>query len=131
MATKVEDLAAQLEQMQQLLKAHGIQPPAEPVGLKSRPDYIAFGSPEHAAFLGLVEVKEGDKTVTLATYTGPVSGKTYRLEDPIGAIRYFPGIEPEKAALLVLQQKVNSLESPVEPPKDAPAPFQPAAVYPT
>jgi hypothetical protein len=127
---KIDELAAQVEALTAVLKAHGITPSVQREGAP-RPDYIAHGSLEHAAFLGLVEVKEGDKTITLVTYTSPRTGRTFRLEDEMGAIRYYPGIDPEKAALLVLQQKINELEIAPSVPKDAPPAFRPAAVYPS
>ena len=128
---KVDELAAQVEQLKRILEAHGLRAPVQPVVQKDRPDYIEHGSAQHAAFLGLVEVDKDDKTFTLVTFTSPRTNKTYRLEDEIGAVRHYPGIDPEKAALLVLQQKVNSLEQPVTVPDNAPEMFIPAAVYPT
>ena len=128
---KIDELAAQVEELKRALKAAGIEQPAPIIGQAERADYIAHGSPRHAAFLGLVEVGPEDKTVTLRTFTSPRTGRTFRLEDELGAIRYYPGIDPEKAILLVLQQKVNELEMPVTVPEDAPLPFKPAAVYPT
>jgi hypothetical protein len=128
---KLDELAAQVEQMRRVLESHGIRPPAQPVAQADRADYIAHGSAQHAAFLGLVEVGKGDETITLATYTSPRTGRTFRLEDELGAVRFYPSIDPQKAMLLVLQQKVNELEMPVQVPDDAPEMFRPAAVYPT
>ena len=132
MANKIDELTAQVEELRAVLKKHGIEtaqyralPPTE------RPDYIPHGSAEHAAFLGLVEVTDDDKTVSLTQYTSPRTNRTFRLEDEMGAIRHYPGIDPEKAALLVLQQKVNELEDVPEVPADAPPMFRPAAVYPS
>ena len=128
---KLDELAAQVEALQRVLRQHGIVLPAETEPGGHSPDYLAHGSPEHAALLGLVEVKDGDSYESLARYTSPRSGRTYRLEDEMGAIRHYPGIDPAKGALLVLQQKVNELETAPEPPRDAPPPFKPAAVYPS
>lgn len=128
---KVEELAAQLEALERLLRAHGISLPAERGEVVRQADYIAHGSAEHAGFLGLVEVPEGDKFECLARYTSQKTGRTFRLEDEMGAIRHYPGIDPAKAVLLVLQQKVNELETKPEVPADAPPPFKPAAVYPS
>ena len=129
--TKIDDLATQVEELRRVLKAHGIQQPAEAIPAGNRPDYIAHGSPEHARFLGLVEVGEDDKTITLATYASPRTRRTFRLEDELGAIRHYPGIDPPKAIGLVLQQKVNELETKPEVPKDAPPMFKPVATYPS
>jgi len=132
MTKQLDELAAQVEALKSLLAQHGIQQPARSVARpEERPDYIAHGSPEHARFLGLVEVGEGDKTVCLARFTSPRTGRVFRLEDELGAVRYYPNVDPEKAALLVLQQKVNELETVPEVPESAPAPFRPAAIYPS
>ncbi len=120
---KIEELTQKVEQLERLLKARGIQ--ADPV--VGQADYIAHGSPQHAAFLGLVEAKEGD--ISLITFTSPRTGKKYRLEDEMGATRYFPHIDPDKAVLLTLQQKVNELEIPPTVPEDAQQPFRPEVVY--
>ena len=129
--TKIDDITAKVEQLERVLKAHGIEQPAPVVEAKDRPDYIAHGSPEHARFLGLVEVGDNDKAITLATYASPGTGRTFRLEDEMGAVRHYPGIDPEKAAGLVLQQKVNELETKPTVPEDAPPMFKPAVVYPS
>ena len=128
---KIDEITAKVEELERVLKAHGIEQPAPVVEAKDRPDYIAHGSPEHARFLGLVEVDKDDDTITLTTYTSPGTGRTFRLEDEMGAVRHYPGIDPEKAAGLVLQQKVNELETKPTVPEDAPAMFRPAAVYPS
>lgn len=128
--SKLDDLERELSQLKSLLARHGIQPSVEALPAGERPDHIPHGSEAHARLLGLVQVKEGDKTVCLATYTSPRSGRAFRLEDEMGAVRFYPGIDPEKAARLVLQQKVNELEIPPEVPADAPPMFKPAAVYP-
>lgn len=128
---KIDELTAQVEQLTALLAAHGIVPPAEAVPVEERPDYMAHGSVEHAQFLGLVEVRKSDDTETIATFTSTRTGKTYRLEDELGAIRHYPGIDPDKAIRLVLQQKLNELEIKPTVPEDAPPMFRPAAVYPS
>jgi len=106
-------------------------PPMEPT---ERPDYIEHGSPEHATFLGLIVVPESeienaneDKYVL---YGSRKTGVTYRLQDEITILRHYPGIDPAKAALVVLRQKVNELESgKPEPYENAPEMWQPAPVY--
>ena len=128
---KIDELTAQLEQLTALLKQHGIEQVPELVPMEERPDYIKFGSPEHAQFLGLVIVEDGDEAYHLVDFTSPRTGTKYRLEDEMGAVRHYPGIEPEKAMMLVLQQKVNELEIEPTPPTDAPPMFTPATVYPS
>lgn len=131
MDKNVEALTARVELLQRTLEAYGIRPAPEPAPMTERADYIPHGSTRHATFLGLVEVGKDDQAVSLVTFTSSRTGRTFRLEDEIGAIRHYPGIDPKQAALLVLQQKVNSLEMPVEVPQDAPPMFEPAAIYPT
>jgi hypothetical protein len=132
MTKQIEELTAQIEELKRVLAQHGIQT-AEYRDLPAteRPDYIPHGSTEHAAFLGLVEITEDDTMESLSSYTSPRTQRTFRLEDEMGAIRHYPGVDPEKAVRLVLQQKVNELEGIPEVPADAPPMFRPAAVYPS
>jgi len=125
----VKDLQAQIDELRAELARRGIAMPAE---LAERPedraDYLAFGSPEHAAFLGLVEVDDVDKAEAdgYILHTSAETGKTYRLEDEMGASIHYPGIDPEKAAKGLLRQKVSSFESGSPPvPKDAPSMWEP------
>jgi hypothetical protein len=91
---------------------------------KENPNYIGFGSDAHAQFLGLVKVQEGDDLTGFETFTSQESGVTYRLEDEIGAVSLYPGLDPAKAAILVLRQKVNVLEGgEPEAPANAPDPY--------
>lgn len=89
-------------------------------------DYVSFGSERHRALLGLVEVNEGDDVAGFTTFTSLNTGKTYRLEDEIGVLAMYPGVDPEKAAVIVLRQKINELEA-GEPPvfERAPKLWQP------
>ena len=109
------------------LKAAGLMP--KPVS-EHAPDYVAYGSPRHAALLGLVEVKEQDLAQAqkdkYVLYASPKTGKTYRLEDEIVVMQLYPGVDPEKAATVVLRQKVNGLESGApKVPDNAPPMFNP------
>ena len=128
--SKIDDLERQVNELTALLARHGIQPSVAALPARERPDFVPHGSEGHARLLGLVAVQEGDKTVCLATYTSPRTGRAFRLEDEMGAVRFYPGIDPEKAARLVLQQKVNELEIAPEVPADAPRMHKPMAVYP-
>jgi len=128
---KVKELAARIELLEALLKRAGIEQPVEALPPTERPDYIPHGSPRHAQLLGLVEVVKDDPTITLATYASPRTERVFRLEDELGAIQFYPNIDPEKAVRLVLQQRVGELETTPTVPEDAPPMFQPAAVYPT
>jgi hypothetical protein len=123
------DPTAQIEQLKALLARHGIRDEEAPAPMQDRPDYIPHGSERHATFLGLVIMTDGDEAYHLVEFTSPRTGKKYRLEDEMGAIRHYPGIDPEKAIMLVLQQKVNELEILPTAPVDAPPMFTPAAVY--
>jgi len=127
---KIDELEARIVQLTELLAQHGIQPSVAALPARERPDYVPHGSEAHARLLGLVQVKEGDTTVCLATYTSPRTGRAFRLEDELAAVRFYPGIDPEKAARLVLQQKAAELELAPEVPADAPPMFKPVAVYP-
>jgi hypothetical protein len=100
-----------------------------PVGTMSevkQTDHIAFGSDEHRQFLGLVVVSDGDDTSGYTTFTSHYSKKVYRLEDELGVVNLYPGIDPDKAAILVLRQKINELEMPVpKVPANAPSMWTP------
>ena len=121
----IKTLQTQVESLQRTLAQNGIRPPLPPVERgKDRADYIAFGSKEHAAFLGLIEVKEGE-TGEFLTHKSEATGKVYRLEDEVTPFMTFP--DPRQVAALVLRQKVSELEAgepPVSP--DAQPMWQPA-----
>lgn len=122
--SKIDELQAQVEALQTLLAMHGLVPPA-PVDDTGRADYIEFGSPEHAAFLGVIEVDpDSQDAKDYITFVSRESGKMYRLEDEITNFIQYP--DPAKAALLVLRQKVASLESgPPQVPASAPPMWRP------
>ena len=125
-------LSEQVKELRDLLASHGIVMPGERNQPEMRTDYIAFGSDEHRQFLGLVVVDDGDDPTGYTTYKSQSSGITYRLEDEIGAVYHYPGMDPEKAALIVLRQKINELEGGVpEPPANAPSLWQPVDQYTT
>ena len=128
--TNVKDLEQQVADLKRLLAMHGIREAEQFVPPETAPDYIAHGSAEHVAFLGLVEVGEKDDASDFTTFTSPETKRVYRLLDEVEAVRHFPGIDPEKAARLLLRQKVNSLESgkPQAPP-DAPPMWKPTMVF--
>lgn len=126
MATN-KQLQAELEELRKLLAQHGItdviQPATDPM---ERADYIAFGSPEHAAFLGLVKVGDVDKAEADGhiVHASPKTGTVYRLEDQVTPFMHYP--DPMQVAKLVLQQKVSSFESgPPQVPEDAPPMWKP------
>ena len=124
-STTIADLQSEVEYLRSLVEAAGLLPKRRP---EHAPDYIAFGSARHAALLGVVEVENTDqaKKDGYTLYVSPTSGKTYRLEDEMGAMHFYPGIEPKQAFLVVLRQKVSSLESgPPKVPANAPAMFAP------
>lgn len=127
MAT-VKELEAQVAELRDILAAQGIRTEtggAVPSG-GPRPDYVAFGSPEHAALLGLVVVEEGEDASDFFTYTSPGSGTTYRLADEYEPVRNFPAMDPEKAARVMLRQKVGEFEGgPPGVPEGAPSMWRP------
>jgi len=129
MQAQIDRLQAQVEA---LLggRAQG-PPPMEPT---ERPDYIEHGSAEHATFLGLIIVPEDKiaeaKEDQYILYASRATGTTYRLLDEITVLRYYPSIDPGKAAMIVLRQKVGVFESGApKVPEKAPAMWQPAPVY--
>jgi hypothetical protein len=123
----VKDLEAQIRELRNVLAAAGIQVSAGAAAEEGpRPDYVAFGSEQHAALLGLVEVAEGDDVSDFVTYTSPASGRTFRLADEYEPARTFPAMDPAKSARLLLRQKVGVLEAGEPPvPEHAPAMWQP------
>ena len=130
MAT-VRELEQQVKALQAALERAGIRSPAEPAQRpEDRADYIAHGSPEHAQFLGLVVVKD-QKAIEAqgyTVYTSPSTGKLWRLEDETHPLSQYPGMDPDKAILAVLRQKVSSLESgptPEETIRQAPPMWRP------
>jgi hypothetical protein len=127
MATNKE-LEQKIAALEAALAAQGIQPSIDTSATgrpEDRADYIAFGSAEHAEFLGLVEVGKDDDATDYQTLTSPETGKTWRLVDELEAVRHFPGIDPEKAARLLLRQKANTLDTEPALPEGAPPTFRP------
>jgi len=123
------ELQSELDGLKKLLRNAGLL--REPRPANRQTDYIEFGSPRHAALLGLVEVKDTEREQAqkdgYTLYIGK-SGRVWRLDDEIAALRHYPGIDPPKAILVVLRQKVNEIESgPPKVPEDAPPMFDPAA----
>lgn len=108
--SKLDDLRAEVEAMRELLAQAGIR--CQPVEAREHfGDYIEHGSKEHEAFLGLVEIAEDDEDTLLVRHTSKSSGRTFCLYDEMEALRHFPHIDPGKAAMLLLRQKVGVLES--------------------
>jgi hypothetical protein len=127
MAT-TKELEAQLKALRELLRDHGIDTvEAVSEDVTDRPDYIAHGSDEHAALLGLVEVDNKEDTSGYTIFTSPSTDRTWRLQDEGEAVRHFPHQDPEKAAILLLRQKLNELEAgKPDVPADAPPLWRPA-----
>lgn len=111
--------------MQDLLRQHGIVGPREPGEPVTQTDYIEHGSPEHAAFLGLVPVNGDERDKLFTHYTSQKTGNVYRLEDELAAAAMYSALDTDKAIMLVLRQKVNELENKPEVPADALPMFQP------
>jgi len=117
-AQEVKDLK---EELRLLKAALGIRSEAERVAPEDRADFVPHGSDKHVAVLGLVPAEQGNGD--FITYTSPRTGHTYRLEDELGQFMNFH--DPEKAAHLTLQQKVNELELKPEVPDNAPPIWRP------
>lgn len=119
--SKIEELQQQVADLQ--AKLARLVPKPAPVA--HGPDYIENGSARHAAFLGIAEVQDVEQAIKdgYTVYTSPRTQKSYRLEDEIGSVRFYPGVEPAKAIVLVLRQKVNEFEAPDTVPTDAPPMF--------
>lgn len=118
-----ESTAQKLARMESILRAHGFMVDEAPP-VKDRADYIAHGSPEHATFLGLVEV-QGNDNGEYQIFTGSKK-RMYRLDDELLGMKVFPGVDPEKATGALLRQKVGELEAGVPPiPETAPPMWRP------
>lgn len=101
--------AQEIQQLKDALRAHGIMVDKEiSQSIEDRADYIKHGSPDHATFLGLVEV-QGDNG-DYQTFTG-AQDKTWRLDDELRGMRMFPGVDPEKATSALLRSLVGELEA--------------------
>ena len=125
MATKQQRLEQRIEELEQTLRSFGMTaaPPDAAERPEDRADYIAFGSPEHAAFLGLIEVGETDVDGRI-THTSSNTGTTYCLEDEVTPFMTFP--DPLQIARLVLRQKVSEFEAgPPTVPANAPPMWRP------
>jgi hypothetical protein len=120
----VKDLEREIAELKAAMSASGIRTATASAEPGMAKDYVAYGSAEHAALLGLVEMKEGDDASLYITFTSPVTGKTYRLEDEITPFLRYP--DPGQMAKLVLRQKVSSFESgEVRIPEDTPSMWSP------
>ena len=135
---ELEDIIKQqAEQIRVLSEAIGLGQSAKPAeDVTERGDYIAHGSKEHAAFLGLIPVGENEIEDALGNkfvlFESPTTNQTWRLEDELTISQAFPGIEPDKIVLLVLRQKVSTLEAGKPPIPDHAPPLHvplPSANY--
>lgn len=119
-----QEIAELRKQLAQLI---GVPTSADPT---VQTDRIEYGSPEHAVFLGLVPIETADQAEERMIYTSRKTEQQYCLDDEIAAVRFFPGVDPNKAILLVLRQKVNAFESgPPQVPDHAPPLWQPTPDY--
>lgn len=130
-----KQLQARIDRLEAQLAEYlgGRVPSRVPVEPEEMPGYIGHGSPEHATFLGLIvvpedEIVEAEKD-RFVLFKSRKTSKTYRLLDEITILRHYPSIDPEKAALIVLRQKVGSLESgKPQVPENAPEMWVPRQV---
>lgn len=135
MATN-KQLQARIDKLEvQLAELLGRRVPMrQEIDPESMPNYIGYGSTEHATFLGLIIVSEDKiedaKEDRYVLYKSRATGATYRLLDEITILRHYPGIDPDKAAMIVLRQKAGSFESGApKVPESAPPMWQPAPAY--
>lgn len=121
--SRINELTAQVEALQNILASHGLVPPT-PVEDRDRADYIEHGSAEHARLIGIIAVEDVEKaSMDYTVFTSPRTGKAYRLEDEVSGFEKYPN--PDKATRLILMQKVGSLETKPTVPANAPPLWQP------
>lgn len=129
-----KDLQDRFDQLMDVVQQMGGGVPLPNLERGPPTDFIEHGSEKHATFLGLIEVREGKveeavKEDHYVVYKSRSTGRYFRLQDEIGLLRNYPGIDPEKAALVVLRQKIGSLESgPPKAPANAPTLWKPRGV---
>ena len=134
MATQ-KQMQAQIDRLEtQLAVLLGSRATPTPTDPADMPGYIEHGSAKHATFLGLIVVPESEiesaKEDQYILCKGHETGTVYRLLDEITILRHYPSIDPSKAAMIVLRQKVGELESgKPEVPETAPQMWRPAPVY--
>ena len=122
--TTAQDVKELRDELRVLKARLGIESASVPVSREDRADFIPHGSDGHVAFLGLVPAEPGDEDHI--TFTSPRTGRTFRLEDEVTQFMNYH--DPEKAAQLTLQQKVNELELVPEVPEDAKPMWRPVPV---
>lgn len=120
MATaKERELEQRIKQLEATLAQFVGRPPELAVAPEDRADYIAFGSDDHATFLGLIKLASDEEADGRMTYTSRKTEQMYCLEDEVTPFMHFH--DPRQVAELTLRQKVSVLESvPPEVPEDAP-----------
>jgi len=106
---EVAELRQQVEELRDILARLTGQPQKE-VSLEERADYIAQGSDQHMAWLGLQKATEEDEAdQNVMTYEG------YKLLD----VTAFGVTAKEDYLLAVLRQKVHQLQQPIPMPQSA------------
>ena len=123
MATaKEKALEDRLQQVEALLRQAGLTaPPVQSDDPKDRPDYIGYGTPEHATFIGLILVTDPEEADGRTVYTSRQTKQMYCLEDERVALTYCPGMSREDAVYTTLREKVGEFEA-GEPPISERAP---------
>lgn len=115
------ELEARIQQLEQMLAQSGLMAASMPLDddPTMRPDYIPFGSQEHATFLGLVLLDDGEEPPQGQTHIlKGKDGQLYCLEDELGSMRFYPGLSLNEVAPVVLRQKINCLEGGPPPISD-------------
>ena len=125
---ELEQRIAQLEQLLAEALGTGTRQQTRRVPEEERLDHVPFGSDKHLAFLGLDkvdDVAEAQKSLYVV-HTSPESGDSYRLTDEMQAVQAMRPMDPDKAILMVLRQKVAAFESGTPKPfPGAPPRFNP------
>jgi len=115
--TKIQELEERIAALTTRLAQAGItiEPNQGAVDLTDRSDYIAHGSVEHEALLGLVRCQSEKDEVGRIVYESPKTGIRYMLEDEITPYLNFS--DPRQVALLTLRSKVSVIDAgPVKVP---------------
>lgn len=126
MASKESQLEQRIAELENILRLNGILPREARDASSPRPDRIEFGSDAHLAFLGLSRVTNVEQAQAggITVYSSPDTAETYSLIDEVAAVQRYRGMDPEKAILFELRQKVNVFEAgPPQPPADCPPMF--------
>ena len=124
----VKELEQELADLKSLLSQLGLVPSGSRGDAQKQTDYVAFGSPQHAALIGLCPIETAEEAESRIIWTSTKTGRLYCLEDEIAAMNLIPGVTLQEAATVILRQKVNTFEAgPPKVPESAPPMWTPTA----